>query len=76
VGEGSIIKDSIIMQNCIIDSNVTIKKSIVDEDVIIEKGCKIGGDEEITVIGTQSLIKADNIVNTGDRINPLSVYSR
>ncbi|MEZ4357639.1 MAG: glucose-1-phosphate adenylyltransferase [Eubacteriales bacterium] len=76
VGEGSVIKDSIIMQNCIIDSNVTIKKSIVDEDVIIEKGCKIGGDEEITVIGTQSLIKADNIVNTGDRINPLSVYSR
>ena len=76
VGKDTVIKDSIIMQNCTIESQVVINKTIIDENVLIEKECQVGGDEKITVIGSESVIKAGNVVDTGDRINPLSVFSR
>lgn len=57
VGEGSFIKDSVIMPNVKIGSKVIIYKAIIGEGTIINDGCIIGGREEtaITLIGNKEI---------------------
>lgn len=43
IGEGSIIKDSVLMPNVKVGRHVTIEKAIVGVDSIIGNGCQIGG---------------------------------
>ncbi|TVY11675.1 glucose-1-phosphate adenylyltransferase [Paenibacillus cremeus] len=46
VGEGSLIKDSVIMPNVSIGKNVKIYKSIIGEGTVVDDGCVIGAPEE------------------------------
>lgn len=48
VGKGSIIKDSIVLNNVIIGDNVTIKKSIIDKKAVIGRGSYIGYGDDYT----------------------------
>lgn len=50
IGEGSKVKDSVIMSNAVIGKNVTIEKAIIGENVVIEDNQKIGNNEKLTVI--------------------------
>ncbi|MEG1409203.1 MAG: glucose-1-phosphate adenylyltransferase [Terrisporobacter sp.] len=45
VGEGSIIKDSVIMSNAKIGKNVIIEKAMIGEGAIIEDDCNISSDD-------------------------------
>ena len=45
VGEGSVIKDSVIMPGAIIGKNVTVEKSVIGVDAVIEDGVKLGVSE-------------------------------
>lgn len=58
VGEGSIVKDSIIMPNVKIGKNVVIHKAIIGEGTVIRDGAVIGDFEgdEITVIGQKEVV--------------------
>ncbi|MFX0559553.1 glucose-1-phosphate adenylyltransferase [Tepidibacillus infernus] len=57
VGKGSIIKDSVIMPNVIIEGNVVIQKSIIGEGTIIKAGSNIGTiNGDITLIEEQTII--------------------
>jgi len=59
VGEGSFIKDSVIMPNVRIGSNVKIYKAIIGENTTIEDGCVIGEPNEqsnIILIGSNETI--------------------
>ncbi|GAA4861136.1 glucose-1-phosphate adenylyltransferase [Paenibacillus vulneris] len=59
VGEGSFIKDSVIMPNVRIGSNVKIYKAIIGENTTIEDGCVIGEPDEqsnIILIGSNETI--------------------
>ena len=57
IGEGAIIKDSIIMPGAKINKGVKITKAIIGEDAIIEDYSEIGSaDSEITVIGEKTRI--------------------
>ncbi|CAN7696607.1 glucose-1-phosphate adenylyltransferase [Paenibacillus sp. LjRoot56] len=51
VGEGSQIKDSVIMPNAKIGNNVTIIKAIIGENTVVEDGAVVDGNGEIVLIG-------------------------
>ncbi|MCR8634539.1 MULTISPECIES: glucose-1-phosphate adenylyltransferase [Paenibacillus] len=53
VGEGSLIKDSVIMPNVRIGNNVKIYKSIIGEGTVVDDGSVIGepGQQNIILIG-------------------------
>jgi glucose-1-phosphate adenylyltransferase len=55
VGEGSVIRDSVIMPNVKIGKNVTIYRAIIGEGSVLHDGCTVGNpskpDGEITLIG-------------------------
>ncbi|MGG2200443.1 MULTISPECIES: glucose-1-phosphate adenylyltransferase [Paenibacillus] len=61
VGEGSLVRDSVIMPNVKIGSNVSIHKAIIGEGTVIEDGAVVGspegqGDESIVLIGSNEYI--------------------
>jgi len=65
VGEGSLIKDSVIMPNVKIGKNVTIYRAIIGEGTIIEDGCTVGDpsapEAPITLIGDNVTISLSNL---------------
>ncbi len=58
VGEGSVIKDSVIMPNVKIGENVSIQKAIIGEGTVVEDGAQIDGNGEIVLIGNDERIQA------------------
>ncbi|MDQ1909344.1 glucose-1-phosphate adenylyltransferase [Paenibacillus sp. GD4] len=61
VGEGSLIKDSVIMPGVVIGENVQIYKAIIGEGTVVEDGCVIGepdGNQDIVLIGNNEHISA------------------
>ena len=73
IAKGAYIKDSIIMQNTVVEENSEILRAIIDEDVVIGSGCRIGGDEKITVIGQGVKVKDGTTIEEGESIEPDSV---
>ena len=56
IGEGSVIKDSILLPNAIIGRNCTVTKAIVNEGVVVDDRTEIGDpDGKIVVYGTSKL---------------------
>lgn len=58
IGEGTVIKDSVIMPNVWIGSNVRVEKAIIESGTVIEDGETIGGGEgspEITLLGRNQM---------------------
>ncbi|MBP1994815.1 glucose-1-phosphate adenylyltransferase [Paenibacillus eucommiae] len=59
IGEGSLIKDSVIMPNAQIGANVIINKAIIGENTVVEDGAVIGEEDgEIVLIGGNERIRA------------------
>ena len=59
VGEGSVIRDSVIMPHVRIGRNVKITRAIIGEGAVIEDGVKIGTDDEdgeITLIDEHTIM--------------------
>lgn len=73
IAKGAYVKDSIIMQNTVVEENSEISRAIIDEDVVIGSGCRIGGDEKITVIGQGVKVKNNTKIEEGESIEPDSV---
>ena len=42
IGEGSVVKDSVILPGAVIGNNVTIEKAVIGVEAVIEDGAKIG----------------------------------
>lgn len=72
VETGAVVKDSIIMGNTIIKAGCRINKTIIDEDVTVGEYATVGGDDKITVIGTELSIPAGSAVEEGAMLNPTS----
>jgi glucose-1-phosphate adenylyltransferase len=49
VGKGTVIKDSIILNNAIIGDHVTIQKSIIDKKVVVGRNSYIGYGDDLTL---------------------------
>jgi glucose-1-phosphate adenylyltransferase len=61
VGEGSVIKDSIVMPQSKIGKNVTIHRAIIGWNTVIEDNAQVGNPDEssdITLIGDNMVITA------------------
>jgi glucose-1-phosphate adenylyltransferase len=58
IGEGAVVKNSVIMPNAVIGTNTKVYSAIIGSDVNIEDDCEIGEDgvAGITVIGESMLI--------------------
>lgn len=56
IGNGSVVKDSVIMANTIIGDNCVIKKAMIGENVVVEDGQVIGDGNEITVVAENSVV--------------------
>jgi glucose-1-phosphate adenylyltransferase len=68
VGEGSVIKDSVIMPGVQIGNNVKIYKAIIGEGTVVEDGCVIGdpeGDQDIILIGSNEHISKTTVSTKG-----------
>lgn len=66
VGEGSYIKDSVIMPNVRIGNNVKIFKAIIGEGTVVEDGSIIGepeGQQDIVLIGSNETINMFTMAN-------------
>lgn len=66
VGEGSVIKDSVIMPNVRIGNNVKIYKAIIGEGTVVEDGSVIGQPEDqqdIILIGSNETISMTTMAN-------------
>ena len=64
VGEGSVIKDSVIMPYAQIGNNVTIHKAIIGSGTVIQDGAYVGSSDEsaeITLIGENMVISSQLI---------------
>ncbi|WP_159883137.1 glucose-1-phosphate adenylyltransferase [Paenibacillus puerhi] len=64
VGEGSVIRDSVIMPNVKIGNHVTIHKAIIGDGTVIEDGSVIGspdrdGEQDIVLIGSNEHISSN-----------------
>jgi glucose-1-phosphate adenylyltransferase len=59
VGEGSQIRDSVIMPNAKIGNNVKINKAIIGENTVVEDGAVVDGKGEIVLIGGNERISAN-----------------
>ncbi|MBZ5753102.1 glucose-1-phosphate adenylyltransferase [Metabacillus rhizolycopersici] len=65
IGEGAIIKDSVILPNAVIGKNVRIEKAVVGPGVVIEDDLAVvskGSSKDITLIGKSILKQDDKIV--------------
>ncbi len=75
IDEGAFVKDSIIMENCVIGKGVRIERSIIDEGTKIGENTVIGEGEDIpnedypkiydtgiTVIGSNSVIPPNVVI--------------
>lgn len=65
IGEGSLIKDSVIMPNVRIGNNVKIYKSIIGEGSVVEDNSVVGepGQQDIILIGSQENISPATSAN-------------
>lgn len=67
VGEGSIIKDSVIMPNVKIGKNVVIEKCMIGENAVIEDHSYIKEDNgEICVVSEHSIVKPEKVLQGGE----------
>ncbi len=76
VGEGAVIKDSIIMQETEIGKNSKVTISIVDEQVKIGEDCIIGGAGDISVVGFGATIRDGAAVAAGEAVNPRRIVRK
>lgn len=71
IEKGAYVKNSIIMQETEIRAGSKIYKTIIDEGVIVEENAIVGGEDKITVIGTELTIKADSVIEEGSMLDPI-----
>jgi len=73
IAKGACVKDSIIMQNTVVKEGSEIIRAIIDENVVVGSGCRIGGDEKITVIGRGVHVQDNSTIEQGESVEPDSV---
>ncbi len=62
IGKNSKVSGSVIMGNVKIGDNVIIRKAIIGSNAVINDNCLVGTDDKITVIGEDSKIVENSII--------------
>lgn len=69
VEKDAVIEDSVIMPNARIGAGCILRRAIVAENSIIEKGCRIGGDGSIALVGANTRLPAGSVVEPGGQVD-------
>ena len=56
IGNGSVVKDSVIMANTVIGDNCVINRAMIGENVVVKDGQVIGDGREIAVVAEASVV--------------------
>ena len=71
VAKGAVVRDSIIMRDCVISENAAVDYSIMDSDTVVGVNARVGEEREngkgITLVGSGLDIKAGMVVPGGVR---------
>jgi|SRR5690554_472274 len=68
IEKGSEVINSVILDNCVIGENSIVENAIIDHDIKVDPNIIIGGNKELTVIGSGSRINKN--------IKPGTVFSK
>ncbi|MBN2047690.1 MAG: glucose-1-phosphate adenylyltransferase [Anaerolineaceae bacterium] len=72
VRSGAVIEESILLTDCVIQENAVIKHAILDKRVHVGRNTHVGdmveGTPKITMIGKNSLLPSDVVVEAGAQI--------
>jgi NDP-sugar pyrophosphorylase family protein len=71
--EGAVVRDSVILDDVVIESGAKIEYSIIDGNTVVGKNCSVGapkvGAKEITVIGANINVPEGTDVKEGAMIS-------
>lgn len=71
VAKGAVVRDSIIMRDCVISENASVKYSIIDSDTTVGVNARVGESKErgngIALVGSGLTIEAGCVVPGGVR---------
>ena len=71
IGEGAIVRNSVILSDVRVESGATVDYSIIDSESVIGSGVVVGdpnaGKDSITVIAKGSFLSASEEKNGGER---------
>ena len=73
VGKGAVVRDSILMGGTVVEENAKVTMSIIDQNSVIGTGAKVGGEDEITVLGSRVEVRPGSAVLEGAMIDPGTV---
>lgn len=73
VEKGAVVRDSILMEGCIVKENARVTMSIIDENTVVEPEARIGGDDIITVLGSNVKVESGARIPEGEMIQPGTV---
>ncbi|MBP2644508.1 MAG: glucose-phosphate adenylyltransferase, partial [Firmicutes bacterium] len=67
VGEGAVIKDSVVLPGAKICSGAIVERAIIGQSAVIGAGCKIGDSarSEITVVANQVIVTENTVISGG-----------
>jgi len=67
VGEGAVIKDSVVLPGAKICSGAIVERAIIGQSAVIGAGCKIGDSarSEITVVANQVIVTENMVISGG-----------
>ena len=64
---GAHVEDSVLLPGCIVRSGATVIRSVVDDSVDIGADSKVGGQEDIAMLGRQAKLPAGSTIPAGGR---------
>jgi len=73
---GAVVRESIIMDDTIIEPGAIVERAILDKDVVVGQGARVGaisdipGESSITLVGKKTRLPAGIIINPGAIIAP------
>ena len=74
VHSGTVIRESIIFTDCVIEKNASITRAILDKRTRIQENVRIGaqipGDLIITMVGKNTIVPANMIIEAGGVLGP------
>ncbi len=76
IGEGAIIKDSILLYDTVVEAGAKLEKVICDTEVVIEAKAELGGGPDIVVVGRQTRVPEGVQLAPGVTVYPELAPSR
>ena len=65
---GAHVEDSILLTGCTVLAGAHVTRAIVDDDVVIGLDARVGGAEDVTLIGDRTEVRAGSRIKAGSQV--------